>query len=73
LLGAPYHNGTNVPNDHKLYQMAIKFSIWPKNIPTFSIPSPSIIQVPKLGFWFENNVPGNPEFEEQHTDKNKHK
>jgi hypothetical protein len=42
-----------------LYQMAVKYSKWSKNIPTFSIPKPSKIY-PNCDFWFENKPSGNP-------------
>jgi hypothetical protein len=32
---------TELPNEHKIYQMAVMYSKWPKNIPTFYIPRPS--------------------------------
>jgi hypothetical protein len=48
-----------IPNDHKLYQMALKLSKWSLNIPTFSIPRPSKIY-PDWDFWFENKLSGNP-------------
>jgi hypothetical protein len=39
----------NIPNGWKIYQMAVKLTKWPQNIPTFSIARPSKIY-PKLGF-----------------------
>jgi hypothetical protein len=55
----------NVPNDrkisngHKIYQMAVKLTKWPLNIPTSSIAKPSIIY-PNWDFWFENKPSGIP-------------
>jgi hypothetical protein len=37
--------------------MAAIYSKWPKNIPTFSIPRPSIIYQ-NWDFWFENKSSG---------------
>jgi hypothetical protein len=54
---------TIIPNDHKLYQMAIKYTKRrivhksPSNIPTYSIPSPSKI-FPNWDFWYENKPSG---------------
>jgi hypothetical protein len=39
-----------IPNGHKVYQMAMKYSKWSYNIPTFTFQSPSKIY-PNLGFW----------------------
>jgi hypothetical protein len=33
----------NVPNGNKIYQMIVKYSKCPLNVPTFSIPRPSKI------------------------------
>jgi hypothetical protein len=33
FLGTTYQNGKNIPNGHKIYQMATKYTIWPQNIP----------------------------------------
>jgi hypothetical protein len=49
--GEIYQIATNVPNGHKLYQMAVIYSKWPNNEPTFSIARPSIIY-PNYDFWF---------------------
>jgi hypothetical protein len=41
-----YQNGENVPNEHEIYQSAIKYTRWPENIPNipaFSIARPSKI------------------------------
>jgi hypothetical protein len=48
FLGTTYQNGKNIPKDHKIYQMATKYTKWPQNIPTSSIARPS--NFPKLGF-----------------------
>jgi hypothetical protein len=43
--------GSNlIPNDHKIFQMAIKYTKWPKNMPTPSI-AETLQNFPKLGFW----------------------
>jgi hypothetical protein len=49
----------NKPNDHKLYQMAVKQTKGPLNIPTVSISRPSKTYS-ELGFGFENKPSGNP-------------
>jgi hypothetical protein len=61
-----YQNGKDVPNDHtlipnghKLYQMAVKYSKWSKNIPRLSIPRPFKIY-PNWNFGFENKPSGKP-------------
>jgi hypothetical protein len=41
--------GNNIPNDHKLYQVVIKYTKWLQYIPTFTIPMRSK-NIPKLGF-----------------------
>jgi hypothetical protein len=51
--------GKRLPNNHKIYQMVTQYAIWPENIPTSSIASPSKIY-PNLDFWFENVPSGNP-------------
>jgi hypothetical protein len=33
FLGAKYQNGKNITNNHKIYQMSIKCTKWPQNIP----------------------------------------
>jgi hypothetical protein len=51
LLGTIYQNGKKLPNDHKIYQVAIcktyemvvKYSKWPQILPTFNYPRPSKI------------------------------
>jgi hypothetical protein len=51
--------GENMSNDHKMYQMGIKYTIWPSvdnmaiKISTSSIATPSKIY-PNWEFWFEN-------------------
>jgi hypothetical protein len=60
LFGKRYQNGENIPNDHKTFQMAGKFTQWPKHIPTSSI-CKTFQNLPKLFFvWFENIPSGNP-------------
>jgi hypothetical protein len=49
----------NLPNGHKIYQMAGKLIKWPQNRLTFSIARPSKI-CPNWDFWFENMPSGNP-------------
>jgi hypothetical protein len=46
-------------NGHRMYQMYVIHSNWPYNIPTFSIPRPSMIY-PNWDIWFENIPSGNP-------------
>jgi hypothetical protein len=48
FLGATYQNkekytktGGNIQNGHTVYQMAVKLTKWPLNIPTSSIATPS--------------------------------
>jgi hypothetical protein len=36
---------TKLPNGHKMYQMVVIFSKWPKNAPTFYIPRLSKIVI----------------------------
>jgi hypothetical protein len=49
-----------IPNVHKIYQMAVKRTIWPQNTPTSTVARPSKIY-PNLDFWFENMPSGNPD------------
>jgi hypothetical protein len=52
FLGATYQKGKNtqnVPNGHKMYQLAVKYTKWLENIPISSISRPSKIY-PKMGF-----------------------
>jgi ABC-type nickel/cobalt efflux system permease component RcnA len=37
----PNHH-KNAPHGHKIYQLGVKYSKWPQNMPTYSIPEPSI-------------------------------
>jgi hypothetical protein len=41
--GTIYQNGVNVPNVHKIYNNALKYTKWPENIPSSSIARPSKI------------------------------
>jgi hypothetical protein len=52
-------NYNTLPNGHKMYQMAVKYSKWPQNKPTFSNLRFSRIY-PNLDFGFENKPSGNP-------------
>jgi hypothetical protein len=54
-----YQITTKLPIGHKIYQMAVKCSKWPKNIPTSSFTKPFKIY-PNWDFWFENKPSGNP-------------
>jgi hypothetical protein len=66
-LGTKYQNGENIPNCHKIYQVAIKYFPWPLNkqnghkiYQDFTLKNPP--KFTKIGsFWFENNPSGNPE------------
>jgi hypothetical protein len=58
-LGKKYQIATKSPNGYKMYQMAVSYSEWPKNIPTFFIIRPWKIY-PNLYFWFEKKPSGNP-------------
>jgi hypothetical protein len=67
FLAAIYQNGekytriaTKLPNYYKIYQMAVIYFKWLKNIPTFSITRPSKIY-PSKDCWFENAPSGNPD------------
>jgi hypothetical protein len=54
FIGAWYQNRKNVPNEHKTYQMVIKFSKWPWiYINVFKSEA-------YQNFWFENKPSGNP-------------
>jgi hypothetical protein len=33
VLNTTYQKGKNIPDDHKVYQMTIKYTKWPQNIP----------------------------------------
>jgi hypothetical protein len=35
LLGATYQSGENVPNGHKIYHLAIKYTKWPLKTTSF--------------------------------------
>jgi hypothetical protein len=35
--GQAYQIATTLPNDHRIYKMAVKYSKWPQNTPTFSL------------------------------------
>jgi hypothetical protein len=65
LLSTRYQNGENIPNGHKMYQMAINISfgrIIDKiviKIPTSTIAKPCKIY-PNWDLWFENKPYGNP-------------
>jgi hypothetical protein len=50
-----------LPNAHKIFQMALIYSKWPQNMQTFFVPRPSKIY-PNLNFWSENIPSGNPDW-----------
>jgi hypothetical protein len=62
--GCQIFSGKNVPNEHKMYQMVIKYPKWPYNIIIYYISNlrPSKIY-PNWDFWSENKPSGNPAFE----------
>jgi hypothetical protein len=60
-MGAYIPKCLKLPKGHKMYQMAVIYSKWPKNIPIFSISRPSQIY-PNWDFGFENKPSGNPDF-----------
>jgi hypothetical protein len=51
----------SIPKVVKKYQMAVKYTKRPQNIPTSSIARPSKIY-PDWDFWFENIPSGNPDY-----------
>jgi hypothetical protein len=51
--GKTYQIATKFLTGHKIYQMAVIYSKWSWNVPTFIIPRPSKIYQ-NLDFWFEN-------------------
>jgi hypothetical protein len=55
-----YQMPTKLLNGHKMYQIAVKYSKWSYNIPSFFIPRPSKIY-PNWYFWYENLPSGIPE------------
>jgi hypothetical protein len=59
FVGKTYQNGKNIPNHHKIYQKATKYSKCPQNIPTFCILCPTKINLNE-DFRFENIPSGNP-------------
>jgi hypothetical protein len=50
---------TTLPNGLEIYQMTVKYSKLPLNMPIVSILRPSKIY-PNLNFWSENKPSGNP-------------
>jgi hypothetical protein len=57
FLETTYQNGKNIPNDHKMYQTAIKYTICPKNRQnghknTNSFHCKTFQNLPKFVFWF---------------------
>jgi hypothetical protein len=40
FLSTTYQNGKNLPIDHKVYQVVVKYSKWPQNISILFIPRP---------------------------------
>jgi hypothetical protein len=66
FLGTSYQNGKNftnipqkIPNVYQIYQMAVKWTKRPWNIPKSSIARHSK-NYPNFDFWFENIPSGNP-------------
>jgi hypothetical protein len=72
FLGTTYQNVKNIPNNHKIFKMATKYTKWPQNIPNghkiyqmatkyikYTIARPSKFY-PNWDFWFENMPSGNP-------------
>jgi hypothetical protein len=57
--GKIYQITTIFPSGHKIFQMPVKYSKWPKYIPSFSILRPQKIY-PNWDFGFENKPSGNP-------------
>jgi hypothetical protein len=49
----------NLPNRHEKYQMVVKYSKWPQNIPNMSIQRSSKIYSNR-NFWFEKMLSGKP-------------
>jgi hypothetical protein len=64
FLDTKYQNGEKYaklsPNGHNLYQIAVIYSKWALNIPTFSILRASQIYTNWIS-WFENIQSGNPD------------
>jgi hypothetical protein len=60
FLDKIYQNGGKYTKMALNYQMAVKYSKWPNNIPTFPISRPSKIY-PNWDFGFEKIPSGNPE------------
>jgi hypothetical protein len=58
-LGKIYQIATKSPNGHTMFQMAVLYSKWPKNTPTF-FHNKVLENLPKFGFWFEKKPSGNP-------------
>jgi hypothetical protein len=59
FLVQTYPNRKNIPNEHKLFQTAMKYTKWSKTIPAFSITRPSKIH-PNEDFRHENKPFGKP-------------
>jgi hypothetical protein len=64
-----YQFDTKLPNSHKMYQMAVKYSKWPKHLPTFSFPRPFKIY-PKKDFGLKKTS-GNPGMEQSCPEETK--
>jgi hypothetical protein len=53
FFGTTYQNGKNIPNNHKIFQMALEYIKWPQKIPNDHIfHCKSHLKLPKLGFLF---------------------
>jgi hypothetical protein len=54
FLGTTYQNGGNVPNDHKMYQKATKYTKWSRKLMKYtkSFHSKAFQNIPKFGAVF---------------------
>jgi hypothetical protein len=59
--------GRNIPNDHKIYQLAVKYSKWPKIHQHFPFKGPNT----KIEIFGNENLPsGNPVFDDLSSSTN---
>jgi hypothetical protein len=68
----PKRGKIHIQNDHKIYQMAVKYFQWPQNISNGRKIDQVLIKIPRFynarptkiypnwNFWFENKPSGNP-------------